>query len=432
MRSGVSDVAAAAGVPVKAFGFKTSGVSGALPTAFPKQGSTTVTAAIEAPRIVVKTTSTAPRLPASPLSWRGLDRGFYPHSVGIDGAIYGHTDDPTTPATGYRTLAWTTDGGITLQLGQNFGHLVDEGEYVLWTGRTTAGFVVITSSDVTKPGNWGSIWFSTSATAGFTKVRKINGTDELSISHPKPGPDGKTILLVGEYSTDIPQPVHSLWMSRDGGLTWSNIKTAKNVDHKKNAHFHGTEYDQFRNRIWSSQGDNDNSMWAFSDDWGISWTNVPIPTTDPLYQADSAYQQPTLIIPFADRLAVTPDRGTFAAGIWTLNSSDGTTPRVAWASVAGERAPFTYGRAPYVHDGDEAIVAIVDRTSGSNSVYIVGTGDSGASWHLLSKIPTAVTGTEGSGIVGPDLAGRVMWRSWGNNPEPYGHRLMVADKPTWV
>lgn len=423
------------GAAVTTVGYKATGITGALPTTFPDQGGGTVSAATIAPRILIRTMATAGKLPTAPLNWRGKDHNFYPHSVGAtDQAIYGHAYNPAFPTSGERTLAWTTDGGETIQYGQNFGSLVISGEYVTWTGQTSAGYVVVTSSDSGLAGNWGSIWFSTSRTSGFTKVQTIKGTNELAISSPKPGPDGKTVLFVGEYSTDMPQPVHYLWMTKDGGATWTNIKTALNVDTTKNSHFHATEYDSVNNKIWSSQGDNGNSQWAYSADWGVTWTNVAIPTTDPLYQADSDYQQPTLIIPFGGRLVVGPDRGTFAAGVWTVNN-DGTTPRVAWASVVGERAPWAYSRQPIARSGQEAVVPIIDRLAGSKTVYFIGTADGGLSWHLLSKVPLTYSGSsspEGSGVVGPDAGGRIMWRSMGQNPEPYGNRLMVASMPTWV
>lgn len=206
-------------------------------------------------------------------------------------------------------------------------------------------------------------------------------------------------------------------MTRDSDLSWSNIKTATNTDATKNSHFHATEYETVNGRVWSSQGDNGNSVWAYSTDWGATRNNVPMSTTDPLYEPDSVYQQPTLIIPFGGRITVGPDRGTFAAGLWTVNN-DGTSPRVAWASVVGERAPWAYARQPIARDGQEAVVPLIDRTAGGNTVYFLATAAGGLSWHLVSKIPIAVTGTEGSAVVGPDAAGRIMWRSWGQNPEP--------------
>lgn len=150
--------AASAATPVTTVGYKATGIAGAPPTTFPDYARGTVSAATIAPRILSRTMASVGKLPLSPLNWRGKDQDFFPHSVGFsDKAIYGHAASAAAPTSGQRFLAWTEDGGDTIQLGQNFGSLVQSGEYVTSTGRTSAGYVVVTSSDTSQPGNWGSI-----------------------------------------------------------------------------------------------------------------------------------------------------------------------------------------------------------------------------------------------------------------------------------
>lgn len=353
-----------------------------------------------------------------------LTSDLSPHSIGVDGVVYGHT--------AARTLACSTDGGETLVTGQDFGApgYCESGEYVIWVTRTSEGYVVVTSSDVSAADNFGGIWFGESFSGPFTKVRTTRGINEFAISKPEQGPNGKTLLVIGEYSTDAPQPPHELFLSTDGGETWASIKTAVVNDGSKNSHFHGCAYDPTRERIWSSQGDNQNSMWAYSDDFGDNWTPVPIPSTDPLYHADSPYQQPTTVVSFPDRVCVTPDRAHTTA-VWSMPADTGATPRVRWRSPNSEVSSATYGRSPYAQAGNKAVIVIPDASSGTNKVYFVGTGDQGLSWHLLYTVDLAVAGAAGVGIVGPDNDGLIYWRSPVGTPAPWENNLLVAPMPTF-
>jgi hypothetical protein len=214
-------------------------------------------------------------------------------------------------------LRRTNDGGQTITDGQDFGSLTNSGEYVIFVTRTTEGYVVVTSTDVSVAGNSARIWFSTSFTSGFTAVQTIKGTNEFSITRPAVGPNGKTWLAVGEYSTDMPQPTHFLWHSADGGQTWRNIKTAVNTDTTKNSHFHGAVHDFVNQakRLYSSQGDNGNSVFSYTDNPEAAtptWTVVTMPTNFP---------QPTTVGVFAGRVFISPDSATLTAGIHTLDTA---------------------------------------------------------------------------------------------------------------
>lgn len=370
----------------------------------------------------------ATKVPVASLQWTYQNTDFLPHSIGSDGVVYGHRGSD-------RYLARSTDGGATMELGQNFGAggYCQSGEYVIWVTRVAEGYVVVTSSDVSTGTPFGGLWFGTSFTGPFTKIVTTLGINDFCISKPEIGPGGGTLIAVGEYSTITPQPTHVLRLTTDGGQSWTTVKTAVNVDTSKNSHFHGAAYDITRGRLWSSQGDNGNSMWAYSDNLGVSWTPVAVPSGHPLYQADSPYQQPTTVISFPDRVAVSPDRGSFAGGVWTMDAATGDIPWSAWTApryAYGETAPNLFGRSPYVQDGNEAIMVIPDRFAGSLRAYFVGTGDGGLTWHILSTVTLTSSGGGSTPIVGPDNDGLVYWKSVGN-PAPFSSNLMVAPMPTW-
>lgn len=368
------------------------------------------------------------KVPVAALSWSYKAVDFRASTIGSDGVVYGWRSAD-------RYLARTTDGGTTMELGQNFGaagHCVS-GEYVIWVTRVAEGFVVVTSSDVTVADNWGGLWFGASFDAPFTKIATTRGTNDFCMSKPEIGPGGGTLILAGEYSTDMPQPAHLLRLTTDGGQSWSTIKTAVVNNAAKNSHYHGAAYDTARGRIWSSQGDNENSMWAYSDNLGSSWTPVAVPTGHSLYQADSPYQQPTTVISFPSRIAVSPDRGSFAGGVWTMDATTGDIPWSAWTAPRlgqGESAPNLFGRSPYVQDGNEAIMVIPDRFADTKKAYFVGTGDGGLTWHILSTVTLTAAGGGSVPVCGPDNAGLIYWKSSGN-PEPAGSNLLVASMPTW-
>lgn len=364
------------------------------------------------------------RLPTGPLAWQYLSIDFLPHSVGSDGLVYGHRGAD-------RVLARVEAGAM--ELGRDFGAYCQAGEYITWATRVPEGFIVVTSSDVSVADNFGGLWFGETFTGSFSKITTTRGINDFCISKPEQGPGGGTLLMVGEYSTDSPQPEHLLRLTLDGGQSWSTVKTAVVVDDTKNSHFHGCAYDPSRERLWSSQGDNGNSMWAYSDDLGETWTPVAMSTSDPLYESDSIYQQPTTVLVFDDRVVVSPDRGLrLAAGLWICDP-DGAHPRLGWTSPrqgVGEVPPNHFGRSPYVQAGDVAIVNIPDRFSGTKRAYMVGTGDAGLTWHLLSTVTLTASGGGSYPIVGPDADGLVYWKSVGN-PGPAGDHLMVAPLPTW-
>lgn len=365
-------------------------------------------------------TRQGPQAVPDAFDWTYKAAAFTPRSIGTDGQVYGNG------GTGDRVLRRSADGGSTFEDGQDFGALVASGEYVIFATRTTDGYVVVTSTDVSQPGNSARIWFSTSFTSGFTAVQTIKGTNEFSISRPEVGTNGKTWLAVGEYSTDSPQPVHYLWHSSDGGQTWRNIKTATNADTTKNSHFHGCAHDPNQGmRLYSSQGDNGNNTFAYTDDPEAAtptWTTVTL----------NPHPQPTTLGVFPGRLFISPDHASPGiAGIWTLDTAT-HTPAEAWQGPLRETATDQFGRSPYAQSADgRAVVVIPDRLGGTLQAYFVATGDSGKTWHLIHTMPQSELGSASNGVVGPDAGGRIFYKAPSSNPAPAGTHLMVAPMPTF-
>ncbi|MGN7135415.1 hypothetical protein ACTHQY_19300 [Rhodococcoides corynebacterioides] len=361
-----------------------------------------------------------------PFSWTYRAADFTPRSIGLDGAVYGNG------GAGGRVLMRSVDGGITFEAGADFASLVGGGEYIQFVTRTTDGFLVITSTDVSVAGNTGRIWFSPSFTVGFSAAQAINGTNEFSVSKPETGPNGKTWLAVGEYSTDMPQPPHRLWHSSDGGQSWRNIRTANVTNSAKNSHYHGCVHDPSAGmRLWSSQGDNENSRFSYTDNpqaASPTWVDVQMDPSHPLYR-EAPGQQPTTVGVFPGRLFVSPDRLAVSA-MWSVRTASPANPEEVWQSPNAEPSQNVFGRSPYAQVDSRAVVIIPDRLEGTNKAYFVATGDSGKTWHLLHTMQLASPGSGSRGVVGPDRNGLIFYRSI-NNPAPASSYLMVAPMPTF-
>lgn len=359
-------------------------------------------------------------------AWTYRAADFTPRSIGTDGVVYGNG------GTGGRVLLRSTDGGISFEAGADLGSQVISGEYVVFVTRTTAGYVAITSTDASLPGNSGRIWFSTTFASGFTAVQSIKGTNEFSVSKPEAGTNGQTWLAVGEYSTDMPQPIHYLWHSSDGGQTWRNIKTAYNGNTTMNSHFHGCVHDPSQDmRLWSSQGDNTNSRFSYTDNPEAvtpTWVDVNMDAAHPLYTSTPG-QQPVTVGAFPGRLFVSPDR-LVTAGMWTLSPATPENPESVWESPNSERSHNVFGRSPYAQTDTRAVVVVPDRLEGTNKAYFIGTGDGAKTWHLLHTMALTAPGTGSLGVVGPDSTGLIYYRSIGN-PAPASSNLMVAAMPTF-
>lgn len=346
---------------------------------------------------------------------------FAPRSVGVDGALYFTYLNTLVMRSTDPTLAARTAG-------PDFASKTPS--TVQYATRTSAGYVVITddtASDV------GQVWFCP-ASAGFsanlddwTMVQQMKATTSIAVAAQRII-GGVSWLVVGEYVSATPSAARSLWLSTDGGQTWTAIKSSVVNDSNVNSHWHCALI-MPSGRIWASQGDGVNSWFGYTDDRGKTWVPVALPTTSPLYDGTSVYQQPTVLLDLGETIAAAPDRGNFATGVWAIDPDTGET--VAWAALAsGEIAHTQYGSG-VAQRGKEAYVTFPDQGSGSAKTYILGTADGGRSWHLVSTIDTTGGSAHGP-IIGPDLNGKVYMQPTSGSIPTYSTGIMVGTLPTWA
>jgi hypothetical protein len=361
----------------------------------------------------------------NPFSWTYRTADFTPRSIGTDGWVYGNGGH------GDRVLKRSGDGGETFENGFDLGRSTHSAEYIRFCTRTTEGYIAVTSIDATDSGR---IWFSTSFIDGFTVVQHTRSINEFSVSKPETGFNRKTWLAVGEYSTNMPQPVHRLWHSTDGGRSWRIIRTAQNIDPTKNAHYHGCCHDPSNDmRLYSSQGDNINSRFSYTDNPespAPTWVEITLSPSDPLYYEEGPPQPTTVGVFPAGRLFATPDRGV-AAGMWSMSVDALNEPTSKWQTPGAEKSQNMFGRSPYAQSDTRAVVAIPDRFQGTLKAYFVATGDSANTWHLIHTMDLSALSSGSRGVVGPDHNGLIFYRSIGN-PLPAGDNLMVAEMPTFT
>ncbi len=361
--------------------------------------------------------------PSGQIAWAANTAlNFNPRSVGVDGNLYFTYLNKTVMRSSDPTLAVRTAGPDFTPKTPNT---------VLWATRTSAGYVAVTNDSTTDVAN---IYFCPQG-AGFstnlddwTMVQATKAVTTISIAKPVTIA-GVTWLAVGEYVTGVfPSGVRKLWLSRDGGQTWTSIKDSIVTDTNINSHWHCAVI-RPTGRIWASQGDGVNTWFGYTDDRGRTWVPVPLPTTHPLYDGASVYQQPTVLLDLGDTLAATPDRGLFDTGVWAIDPDTGET--AAWYALpSGEVAHTQYGSGA-AQRGKEAYITFPDQGSGSNKTYIAGTGDGGRSWHVVSTVDTT-GGSLAGPIVGPDLNGRVYMQPTSGTIPTYATGIMIGTPPTWA
>ena len=77
---------------------------------------------------------------------------------------------------------------------------------------------------------------------------------------------GDGILFVQEYGS----PLTGIYRSTDGGDTWKQIVTSKEID-RRARHFHSIAYDQYRDLLVVTLGDGNLVKIAISEDYGDTW-----------------------------------------------------------------------------------------------------------------------------------------------------------------
>lgn len=329
------------------------------------------------------------------------DSAISVRSIGADGFLYGNIG----------SQIWRSeDSGDTLINGLDF-NTIAPGDSVKYVTKTNRGFVVVTSNNAA---NNTKIWYSDIFNSGYSVKAETNKgiVHEFNVDfhHGQLSTIGRdSIGLVGVYqlnvSTSEPLP---LFYTENGGLSWTQILQSTAIDINANSHFHHAAYDPYKGRIIASCGDGPlNASLRYSDNRGITWKTIDVGSF-------GEYSQPTLIVPFYNRLIIAPDSGSIPAAILSLENDNNFktvggekyTPKHLYSIADGAPAGTFYGIPPYVRDGEVAYLPFWDQDN--RRIYIVATGDGGNSWHRIYGASMGAGNQLGStGIVGPDKNGYV-------------------------
>jgi len=189
----------------------------------------------------------------------------------------------------------------------------------------------------------------------------------------------ETLILIGEYGFSPRE--RELLLSTDGGQSYNTIKTTPLDDPTVNSHWHGVSYDHYHGIIWASSGDKEvHAKTMFSPDLGETWYTL----NTKLWSND----QPTMIVPFPDKVLFGRDHGTVGTHTFDkslLNNGYSNLPEECYGNVLNIRhsAGFT-GYAQGVSClGKEAYFVLASELS-LRLHPVIATGDFGNSVHLVN------------------------------------------------
>lgn len=347
-----------------------------------------------------------------------------PKSVGLDGYVYG------VAGGGSNQIVRSNNGFVSVESGVNFASAISDTGVLVSVTQVAEGCIAILTDYLSDAATATRIYFSATGFAGpFTLVHTLGAVNNISIGRPVATPDG-TVMTVGEYGNSASR---ELYGTRDGGQTWTLLRTHAAADAGVQNHCHHAAYDADAGRLWGSFGDGVNSYFGYLDDvggtWGSpsAWVAVPAAGIGPEI-ANSVFNHPTVIVVLDDRLALAPD-GTTPIGVWNARKDDGYSSQALQLHPA--HASTNFARGPIAQaDGQEVYLLLAPDTSVNvtSRYWIIGTKDGGDSWHIVDSAHVNVAADNySSGIVGPDSAGRLYL------PANIGgsYTLKVATKPTW-
>lgn len=349
-------------------------------------------------------------IPKAPLKWELLHKGDSAigiTDIGYDGNAYGVTGS---------SIFYTTDGGDNLVIGvADFKTIAPSPQSVKFVTKTHRGYVVITCSTST---NVTQVWYSAAFDSGYTKVLEsdlgIAQLFNISFYHgaltSTPTAED-SVGLIGLYwqgEGALPSVPRPLFLSKNGGQTWEKILDSVAADTNEDSHFHHACYDPYKGRIIAATGDGPlNSSLRYSDDEGATWKNIDV-------GAFGIYSQPTLIIPFYDKLILAPDSGPIPGAVLALFNDDKFMtinseqyiPKHLFSVADTQPSGTFYGQPPYVRSDEVVYIAYWEQVL--KKIHIVATGDNGNTWHrIYSAYMGAGKQFAATGITGPDKNGYV-------------------------
>lgn len=367
--------------------------------------------------------------PSGQLAWvttgTGWDTGLplSPRSIGVDGWVYGQYNN---------TQMWRSGDGLATR---DLSAQVFTGKQVLWVSRVQEGYVALIVNAPSPATGDGELWFSPDWETGWVLRKSIGPVRVLSCPRPRRGPHG-TVLLVGEYANNAVSPtLLKLWLSVDGGQNWRAVRDTNGTTAGYSSHWHQADYDPKRQRIWAVNGDGPNAWTGFSDDYGDTWEDSPFPDGHPLHSTvpGANHNKSTMLLIMGDSVHMCPDHDAWPTGIWTMDIDRGTPSTVIRQEVPVATPPsgalqWAVGSLVAQH-GMEAYVSFPPNGSTDTNAYILGTGDNGRSWHLVSTIALG-TGTAQAGIIGPDKHGYLYFKGYGTTA--FGDLIARAHVLDWT
>jgi hypothetical protein len=184
------------------------------------------------------------------------------------------------------------------------------------------------------------------------------------------------IVLAGEYTQGVTPG--NLYLSIDGGETFEVIKVNDTVGSGNN-HWHAVKYDPYSGAIWACQGDGENAKIYFSYDLGSTWHEV---------DGQGKAHQPTLVIPFPDRVIFGEDSSLLTPGLFEYVRTGENDTQITLTRTlefrTDRRANQYYPEAKTTRLINATTAYVTFAPQGiSDLTYIYATGDGGASWHIV-------------------------------------------------
>lgn len=366
-------------------------------------------------------------LPGGSLAFTDTGSDAVPFSVSpVDGKIYA--------SSGWRTgqAVRTGDGFGTVEVGPDFVALGSGQPFLTYLGRVAEGYIAVTTNGTNTLAGGAEIWRSQSWATGWAKVRNIGTVAPLSIGEPRTDPaTGGTVWVIGEYSQTVGAN-HHVWISRNGGATWTDGGAVAAINSGQNNHIHGVCFDPTTRRVYVSRGDAQNAWYGYSADFGLTW--VAVPGRGILAVNGSPYHQPVLNFPMPAGIVNNADASAGYAGAWMTDRTNHVTTQSLRLDSTLAGGANQFAAHPVARGAMEAF-AVAPMTGARTSMkwYVMGTGDGGRTWHKVYEGAQAANEHFDYGIVGPDPQGRMyVHKRTGTTGTTTGASLLMAEPLTWV
>ncbi len=289
--------------------------------------------------------------PILPLEFEQMTEELYLLGTAYDGNLY-----VVSNING--SIRKSIDGGITFVQGAipNIGQI--------------ACLTVFSDGSVVAISRDGKFAHSEGFDKPFTIVKETGATfATLNFSSYDNGID--RYILAAEYGHT--STMKKLWLSKDGGLTYSVLKEGDTL-FTGNNHWHTAIFDPYSGGIFASQGDGSNARLYFTPDFGITWNYIE-------------GTQPTAIYPFPNRVIFGRDNMGERPGIHEWNR-DEIFPTSLKDALTFREDRWSYDFYPSNTNWNNAnpneyYLVFPSHIGVDELSYIYATGDGGESWHKV-------------------------------------------------